>query len=371
MREPSGLGRRIFPSLLSVLLSLAVCFAVLAAMRGSIGLAAQAYLQMLWGGLGDFPRFLDGGGIGALTRPWGEAATKAALLTLTGLSVAVAFKVGLFNIGAQGQLEVGALVAAVLGASLSLPGWLHPWVCALGAAVAGGLYGLIPAALKLRRGVHEVISTIMLNWIAISLVENWLVVGPLRANASGDNSLSGTSQILPTAELPRLLGELSRLNGGFVLALMLAALCAFWLMRTRNGFEVRAVGMGMEASRAAGIPVSTRVYQAMALSGALAGLAGGVLVLGTEHRFPPTLGGSYGFDGIAIALIGQAHPAGVVAAALGFGLLRAGGPRLQLIGVHQSFPELIQGLALLLIAGRQMWNALLARVTSRVGTPDA
>ncbi len=349
------------PSVLSVALALAVCFLAIVASQGSLWVAARAYAEMAWGGFGDLPKLFAGADASALTRPWGETASKTALLTLTGLSVAVAFSVGLFNIGAQGQMMVGALSAAVLGGKLALPWPLHVAVCLAGAALAGAAYAEIAAALKLERGVHEVISTIMLNWIAVSLVENWLVVGPLRAQASGDNSISGTDEILASAQLPRLLGETSRLHAGILVAAALAVAVWYWLARTRYGFESRAVGLGPEAARAAGIPVAARVYQAMALSGALAGVAGAVLVMGTEHKFPATLGAPYGFDGIAISLIGQNHPLGVLASAALFGALRAGGTRMQLLGVHKSFPELIQGLALLFVAARLVWETLLSR----------
>ncbi|WP_163865317.1 ABC transporter permease [Myxococcus eversor] len=355
--------RQALPSVLSVLLSLVVCWMLIAFSRDTDGLATAtaAYLQMLWGGVGDWPRFLDGAPITVLTRPLGEAAMKAALLTLTGLSVAVAFKVGLFNIGAQGQMLLGALAAAVVGAHVALPGVLHIPAALLAAALAGGAWAGIAGALKLYRGVHEVISTIMLNWVAVRLVDNWLVVGPLRGVAEAGASITGTAEIHPTATLPRLLGDMSRLNLGFVIATVAAAAVWAWLTRTRSGFETRAVGLGDEAARAAGIPVARRAGLAMALAGALAGLAGAVLVLGTEGRYPGTLGAPYGFDGIAIALIGNNHPLGVGAAALFFGVLRAGGTRMQLLDVHKSFPELIQGLALLFVAGRLIWLAALRR----------
>lgn len=348
------------PSALSVVLALAICFVAIALTRNDFAIAADAYLQMFFGGLGDFPMFAETGRWGVLTRPWGESTSKAALLLLTGLSVAVAFSVGLFNIGAQGQMTVGALVAAVVGAQLALPWGVHPLAALLCAAAAGALYGLIPAALKLRRGVHEVISTIMLNWIAVNLVENWLVTGPLKAMSQGTVSISGTDEILETAQLPRLLSDGSRLHLGFVLAVLIAVALWLWLGRTRLGFETRTVGLGAEAARTAGVPIERRTYQAMAVAGALAGLAGGVLVLGTEFKYPATLGAPYGFDGIAIALIGQNHPIGVAVSALFFGVLRAGGTRMQLLGVHKSFPELIQGLALLFVAGRYIWQRALA-----------
>ncbi|MCP3144063.1 ABC transporter permease [Pyxidicoccus xibeiensis] len=358
------------PSVLSVLLALAVCWALIA-LTMDAGTASDAYLQMLWGGIGNWPSYLEGAAATVLTRPLGEAGMKAALLTLTGLSVAIAFKVGLFNIGAQGQMLLGALAAAVVGAQVSLPGVLHVPAALLAAALAGAAWAGIAALLKLYRGVHEVISTIMLNWVAVSLVDAWLVVGPLRGVAEGGQSITGTAEIQPTAALPRLLGDLSRLNLGFLLALLLAVAVWAWLERTRSGFETRAVGLGAEAARAAGVPVARRIGVAMALAGAMAGLAGAVLVLGTEGRYPGTLGAPYGFDGIAIALIGNNHPLGATVAALFFGILRAGGTRMQLLGVHKSFPELIQGLALLFVAGRMVWLAVLRRRQSSTEAPRA
>jgi simple sugar transport system permease protein len=352
--------RAVLPSILSVFLALAVCWVFIALTRDA-ETASGAYLHMLRGGLGDWGAYLDGGRVTLLTRPLGEAAIKASLLLFTGLSVTVAFKVGLFNIGAQGQMLVGALSAAVVGAQLALPSALHIPVALLAAGVAGGLWALIAAGLKLTRGVHEVISTIMLNWVAVSLVDNWLVVGPLRAGAGTSLSTAGTAEIAASAQLPRLMGELSRLNLGFPLALAVALAIWVWLARLRQGFETRAVGLGAEAARAAGISVARRTVQAMGLAGALAGLAGAVLVLGTEFRYPGSLGAPYGFDGIAISLIGGNHPLGVALSALFFGVLRAGGTRMQLLGVHKSYPELIQGLALLFVAGRLVWLALLRR----------
>ncbi len=352
--------RSAVPSLLSVALALLVCWVAIALTR-DMRIAGEAYLQMLYGGIGLWPRYLETGNASWLAQPLGEAAGKAGLLILTGLSVAVAFKAGLFNIGAQGQMVVGSLAAAVVGAQLSAPGALHIPLALLAAAAAGAAWALIAAALKLYRGVHEVISTIMLNWVAVSLVDNWLVVGPLRGVSASGQSVSGTAEILSSARLPRLLGDSSRLHLGFFVALGVALLVWAWLTRTRRGFETRASGLGPDAARAAGIPVRRRAAEAMAMAGALAGMAGAVLVLGTEYRYPGVLGAPYGFDGIAIALIGNNNPLGVTVTALFFGALRAGGTRMQLLGVHKSFPELIQGLALLFVAGRLVWLTLLRR----------
>lgn len=362
--------RRALPSVLAIAASLAACFVAVGLTRG-FGQALGAFTAMVWGAFGDWPRYLETGAAATVLRPLGEAGTKAALLTFTGLSVAVAFRVGLFNIGAQGQLMVGAIAAAVLGASLRLPAVLHVTLCLAAAAAAGALYALGPALLKVRRGVHEVISTIMLNWVAVSLVENWLVVGPLRATATGDHSISGTPQVHASAELPRLLGAGSRLNAGLLLALLAAVGTWLFLTRFRRGFEWRALGLNAEAARASGVDVDRELVRAMLLAGAFAGLAGAVLVLGTELKYPATLGAPYGFDGIAMALIGGGHPLGVLGSSLLFGGLRAGGTRMQLFGVHKSFPELIQGLALLLVAARLVWDRLLVRLLRRKTDAEA
>lgn len=353
--------RKALPSILSVIAAILVCF-VAAGLTRDFSTAIDAFIAMLWGAFGDWPRFVETGASPAVLRPLGEAATKAGILTFTGLSVTVAFRVGLFNIGAQGQLVVGALAAAVVGAQVEAPAILHVPLCLLAAAAAGALYALGPALLKLKRGVHEVISTIMLNWIAVSLVDNWLVTGPLRATATGDNSISGTAQIHETAELPRLLGDASRLNLGIVLALLAAVGTWLFLTRFTRGFEWKAIGLSQDAARAAGIDVERGFLEAMLLSGAFAGLGGAVLILGTELKYPATLGAPWGFDGIAMALIGQGHPLGVLAVSTLFGGLRAGGTRMQLFGVHKSFPELMQGLALLFVAGRMLWDKLIAKV---------
>jgi simple sugar transport system permease protein len=352
--------RKALPSILSVLTAIVVCFIAAGLTRG-FGNATDAFLAMVWGAIGDWPRYFETGAIATVLRPLGEAGTKAAILTFTGLSVTVAFRVGLFNIGAQGQLVVGALVAAVVGAQLSLPAPLHLTLCLLTAAVAGALYALLPALLKLKRGVHEVISTIMLNWVAISLVDNWLVVGPLRATATGDNSISGTDQIQPTAELPRLLGEGSRLDLGLVLAVIAAIGTWLFLTRFTRGFEWKAIGLSQDAARASGVDVERGFVEAMLLAGAFAGLGGAVLVLGTTLKYPASLGAPWGFDGIAMSLIGQAHPLGALLTSIFFGGLRAGGTRMQLFGLHKSFPELMQGLALLFVAAKLLWERLLTR----------
>ena len=312
--------------------------------------------------------YLASGSVGGMG-PLGETAIKSAVLILTGLSVTVAFFVGLFNIGAEGQLIWGGLAAAVVGRSLDLPAPLELACCLGAAALAGGLWGALPGLLKVRRGVHEVISTILLNWIAIHLVHGWLVAGPLAAGSSGSSvSVAGTEPIHLSAFLPRLMAG-SRLDLGFPIALTLAVFVWFVLTRTRRGFEWRAVGAGPDAATAAGIPAGRRVCEAMFLAGALAGVAGALLILGTEHKYPGVFRTGYGFDGIAVALIGGGTAAGTALAGLFFGALRAGSTRLQLVGIHPSFAELIQGVAVLLVAAPRLFGPLLARL--RGGPPSS
>lgn len=332
---------------LAVALSLGICFLAIAATGRD---PVAGYLSMLEGGLGSL-------------RALGDSSVKITVLTLTGLSVALAFTVGFFNIGAEGQFVVGAIAAAWMGQAIA-PGsaWIHLPLCLLVAMAGGAAWALLPAWLKLRRGVHEVISTIMLNWVAIYLVESWLVLGPLAARSSESQvSLPGTAQIEPTAELPRLIGAGNDLNLGFALCVLLVLLLAFFLRRTTWGFEMRAIGSSEEAARTAGIPVARRIYLAMAISGACAGLAGAVLILGIHRQFPATFHGGYGFDGIGISLIGGNHPVGVLGAAAFFGILRAGGTRLQLHQIHRTFPELVQALTLLFVAGQMILRWWLAR----------
>jgi general nucleoside transport system permease protein len=353
--------------MLSIATAIAICFIAAGLTRG-FGTAIDAFVAMLWGAFGDWPKFIETGNAALVLRPLGESATKAAILTFTGLSVTVAFRVGLFNIGAQGQLLVGALAAAVVGAKVEAPTFVHIPLCLFAAALGGAAYAAIPAVLKLKRGVHEVISTIMLNWVAVSLIDNWLVTGPLRASTTGDNSISGTDQIHATAELPRLLGDVSRLNLGFVLAVIAAVATWFFLTRFTRGFEWKAIGLSPDAARASGIAVERGFLEAMLLAGAFAGLGGAVLILGTELKYPASLGAPWGFDGIAMALIGQGDPFGVLAVGTFFGGLRAGGTRMQLFGVHKSFPELMQGLALLLVAARLVWARLISRFSKKETT---
>ncbi|MHB1843740.1 MAG: ABC transporter permease [Deltaproteobacteria bacterium] len=331
---------------LGVAIAFGLCGVAIAAIGRSPLLAAVALFDGGLGGLG----------------PLGESALKATALTFTGLAVAVPYAAGLFNIGAQGQFLAGALAAAVVGSSLDLPAPLEIGAALLGAFAAGAALGALAGWLKASRGVHEVLSTILLNWIAIHLINSWLVVGPLHASGASGFSHGGTEAVRLQAHLPLLAGSLSRLNLGLLFAAVAVGGCAYLLRRTRFGLELRALGASEQAARTVGVPVGRRTLEALALGGGLAGLGGALLLLGggTDYRFPENYRDPYGFDGIAIALIGAGNPLGVGLAAALFGTLRAGAIRLQDpdVGLHRSWPEIAQGLAVILIAGQRLLASL-------------
>jgi ABC-type uncharacterized transport system permease subunit len=279
----------------------------------------------------------------------------------TGLAVALAFHGGLFNIGAEGQLALGALAAAWLGYALPglvgpLPAVIHLPLVLLGGALAGGAWGAIPGWLKARTGAHEVINTIMLNYVAL-LGVSYLLNGALR-DPNPLNVIARTPEIALAARLPRLDADL-RLHAGMLLALAMAGLVWWGLYRTPFGFAIRTVGANPAAARVAGMPVGGLMVAALALSGALAGLAGAVEVAGLHYRHELGFSLGYGFDAITVALLARAHPLGVVPAALLLGALRNGAARMQfLAGVPIDLVLVLEGLILLLVAAEVLVRRL-------------
>jgi ABC-type uncharacterized transport system permease subunit len=270
-----------------------------------------------------------------------------------GLAVALAFKGGLFNIGAEGQLALGALIAAWIGFALPgiigpLPAIVHVPLALLGGALAGAFWGAIPGWLKARTGGHEVINTIMMNYLAL-LLSSYLLNGPWK-DPDPSNVVAQTPPIAPSARLTPIF-EGYRLHWGFILAL-LVAFAVYWLLwRTTLGFEIRTVGSNPKAARYAGIAVERMIVLTMALSGLLAGLAGAneVVALNYGHTLSFNIG--YGFDAITIALLGKTNPFGVVLAAILFGALRNGATRMQfLTQVPIDIISVIQALILLFVA---------------------
>jgi simple sugar transport system permease protein len=306
--------------------------------------------EALWDGAIGSPRALS------------ETLVWATPYLFTGLAVALAFQAGLFNIGAEGQLAVGALAAAWLGYALPdvigvpLPLALHLPLAVLGGALAGALWGAIPGWLKARTGAHEVINTIMLNHVAL-LGVSYLLNGPLR-DRSPLNVIARTPEIALSARLPSLQPDL-RVHAGLLLALLAVAAVAWLVYRTPLGFAIRTVGANPDAARYAGMPVAGLLVVTFALSGGLAGLAGAVEVTGLHHRHELGFSLGYGFDAIAIALLARAHPLGVVPAALLLGGLRNGAARMQfLANVPMDLITVLEGLILLFVAAEVLVRRL-------------
>ncbi len=298
---------------------------------------------------------------GALGSVYGitETLLSTTPLVFAGLAVAFAFYGGLFNIGVEGQLVVGGLVAAWAGYAIpGLPLVIHlPLSIALG-VLAGAAWSSIAGILKAWRGVHEVISTIMLNYIAF-LLTSYMVSpdGPLKA----PGQLPATPFILDSAKLGTLIPD-TRFSGGIFIALAAALVVGYLLWGTRLGYRIRAVGKNPAAAEFGGISSQRQIVIAMAISGALAGLAGSVEVLGLHYRFYDSFSPGYGFDAIAIALLGQLNPFGVVAASLLFGILRAGSVEMQQsAGVSKDIIFAISGIIILFVALRGFFSELANR----------
>jgi simple sugar transport system permease protein len=282
-------------------------------------------------------------------RPLTETLTVAAPLIAAGLSVALAFKAGMFNIGANGQLIIGAILAGYVGFTWTgLPFPLHMLVATAAGLLGGALWGGVVGLLKARTGAHEVIVTIMMNFIALNLLA-YLLRTPAFQRPGRNDPISPF--VAPSAQYPALLGDWSRLNLGIVLAL-LAAVGVWWLLnRSVLGFRIRSVGANPHAARTFGISVNTQYFLVMALAGSLAGLAGSIQVLGTEKALTLGIAGTIGFDAITVALLGRGTPLGTVLAGILFGGLRAGGVIMQAkTGTPIDIVLVVQSLIVLFVA---------------------
>lgn len=293
----------------------------------------EAYAALLEGSFGSLSAF-------------GRTLEKATPLVFSGLAVAFAFKAGLFNIGAQGQLLFGAITAAVVGFSLQgIPAIVHAPLALLAGFLAGALYGAIPGALKAYTGAHEVITTIMLNYVAINITD-YLADGPFKDVSQG-NIVARTPLIADSAKIPYI-GDIPV---GFFIALLAALFCWWLLYKTTVGFEIRTVGLNPDAARYAGIRVAFTVILAMVISGGLAGMGGAIETQGVIYRYQPGFNVGLGFDGITVALLGKTSPFGVIPAAVLIGALKAGANQMQFsAGVASEIVDVIQALILFFVA---------------------
>ena len=280
---------------------------------------------------------------------FGQVLYKATTLTFTGLAVSLGIRAGLFNVGAESQLAAGGFLAALLGLTLSpaIPFVVTIPLCILAAAVGGGLVGAVPGYLKVRFGAHEVIVTIMLNFVVLALL-NWIVAGHLHVPET-----LHTPEIR-NGSIPRLDAFIGAFHGSaanltIIVALITAAVVWFHLFRSRRGYELRAVGLQPEAAEYGGVRVGATLIRAMVLSGAIAGIGGINYVLGYKQYYEEGFAGGSGFLGIAVALVGRNHPVGVVLAALFFATLSQGG-----LAIHAFVPkqmvDVLQGVVILAVA---------------------
>ena len=343
--ESSGVSGRLWPAAQALLVPALAVFtalvvgALLIVVAGGNPLAA--YIGLFQGAFGS-------------TAALSETTVWATPYIFAGLAVALAFHGGLFNIGAEGQLAFGAVTSAWVGYKLpellgvDLPALVHVPLAVGAGMLAGAIWGGIPGWLKARTGAHEVINTIMMNYIALNLT-SFLLNGPMK-DPNPMNVVSRTPQIALSAHIPTLFGGL-RLHWGFVLALVAAVVVWWVLQKTTLGFEIRTTGANPDAARYAGVNVRRAIVMTMLLSGLLAGLAGAIEVTALNHRHELGFVVGYGFDAIAIALLGKTNPFGVVLAALLFGAMRNGAARMQfLTQIPVDVISVIQALILLFVA---------------------
>jgi len=284
----------------------------------------------------------------ALFVPGGLTRTlqKTAPLVLTGLAVVLPLRVGLFNIGGQGQLIFGAMFGAWVAYAAGGFGILGAVLGMLAGIAAGAFIGFIAGVLKATRGVHEVITTIMLNYIAAG-VTWWLVTGPLQAESSKTSGIPQTELIPEGAQV----GAVAKIPIGFIIAVLLAVACWWMLSRSTLGFRFNTVGANKHAARYAGIDIKRIVTLSMILGGGLAGLAGALEAEGTLYRFEPAIGGTLGFDGITIALLARANPLATIPAAFLVGVLRTGAAGLQFeTGIAPEVVDVLLAIILLMVS---------------------
>ena len=318
--------------------------------------------RLTFAGIFDAYKALFVGSVGS-PRAIAETLFAATPLILAGLAVAVGFQAGLFNIGVNGQMHIGGMAALWVGFSVAVPAIIHIPMALVAAMIGGAIWGGIAGLLKARIGAHEVITTIMLNFIALFLVTYLLKTSIFQAPGRNDPI---SQPVNSSAQFPTLIGDF-RLNIGIFIALA-AVLFVWWLMyRSTIGFEFRAVGFNPDGGRYAGMNVAWTYVAVMGIAGALAGLAGTNQILGLEpYRGITNFAGTIGFDAIALALLGRSHPVGVLFAGLLFGALRAGGREMQgAAGIPIDLVLVLQALIIVFIAAPEMVRAIY-----RIKTPD-
>ena len=284
----------------------------------------------------------------------------AAPLIFTGLSVAFSFKTGVFNIGAEGQFVVGTLTACIIGILVKAPAIIHIPLCFIGAALAGGIWGAIVGILKIKKGVNEVLSYIMFNWIAFYLSNFVVNLTVIHKEGGGEatKDSADTARILAPKAVIAATGA-SAANWGFILAILFAIIVWFIINRTTLGFKLRAVGFSNSAAEYAGIDTGKSFLTAMAFSGALAGIGGAIHLMGMSGRIPQFAGQEgYGFQGITVALIASSNPIACIFAGIFYGAMKYGGGKLSLVNAPAEVVDIIMGIIILFIAISSLFRNL-------------
>lgn len=315
----------------------------------------DSYRSLFSGSLGDPVRIVnalssgDAEEIRSAINPFLESLVQATPYIFAGLAVALGFRAGLFNIGVEGQLFIGAACATFVGYAVKgLPVYIHMPLAFIAGGLGGALWGFIPGFLKATTGGHEVINTIMMNYIAFRLTE-WLLSGPMTRPGSGGMPISPV--IEESAQIPQFFQSPIRFHLGFFFALGIAYLVWWLLFKTKWGLTLRIAGTSPRAAKYAGINVPSTIMVGMALSGGLAGLAGATQILAVNRSMALGLSSGYGFDSIALALIGNNHPLGVVLSSILFGVLRNGATRMMVVArVPIDIIDVVQAIILMFVA---------------------
>jgi simple sugar transport system permease protein len=314
-----------------------------------------SYLALLTGSLGDPVRIItaiqsgDAASIRSAVNPILESLVQTTPYIFAGLACALGFRAGLFNIGVEGQLFMGAIAATFVGYSITgLPAYIHMPLAFLAGAVGGAIWGIIPGILKATTGGNEVINCIMMNYISYRLV-SWLLTGPMTRPDTGGMPLSPLIQ--QSAEIPQFFQSPIRFHLGFFIALLFAFIVWWVLFKTTWGLNLRTVGANPRAAKYAGLNIAKVTVIGMAMSGALAGMAGANEVLAINHFMAPSLSSGYGFNSIALALLGNSHPVGVILSSLLFGVLQNGATRMEVMTkIPSDIVVILQALILIFVA---------------------
>ena len=333
------LGELFFIPIVAVILALLLSALIMLATSVAPANIAKSFVALAYGSVGS---------LAAIS----ETLTSTIPLVLSGLGIGLAFRAGLFNIGAEGQIVIGGLAAVIASFAITgLPFYVHmPLVLTIG-MLAGALYAGLAGFLRAATGAHEVISTIMLNLIAFRMLD-YVLRQPFIQKEGRSDPIS--KAVLETAELPRLLAFIDpnlRVHAGLVIMLISVALIYWLLFRSKMGFAFRVSGENPDAAKYAGIRAGLTIVLAMALAGGLAGLAGATQVTGVLGRASPGFSAGIGFDAIAVALLGRSHPVGILLAGLLFGALEAGGRQMQVdAGVSIDLIGIVQALIIVFVA---------------------